>query len=327
MSISGILNVNKPAGMTSHDVVAKVRRILQKRASAWPPSMSTVPGTDTVQGKAPTRPRVGHAGTLDPLATGVLLVCVGQATRLVEYLMDTVKVYRARLRLGITTDTHDAEGKVVAEVPVQVTEDEVRRALANFLGPIKQVPPMYSALKHQGTPLYKLARQGIEVERAPRRVEIHELLLEDWSPPVSSTEPQFTIRIACSSGTYIRALARDMGQWLGCGAHVAALTRLACGSFTLEEAISLEELAQAVVEGRLEKVMHPPEAAVADWPSLILDEEAAWRITHGQPVAGAAMEEGGWTRVYSSKGEFLAIARWNQAGGCWQPHKVFVSFN
>ena len=293
MSISGILNVNKSAGMTSHDVVARVRRILRKR-------------------------RVGHAGTLDPLATGVLLVCVGQATRLAEYLMDTIKVYRARLRLGITTDTYDAEGKVVAEVPVQVTEDEVRRALANFLGPIEQVPPMYSALKHQGTPLYKLARQGIEVKRDPRRVEIHELLLEDWSPP------QFTIRIACSSGTYIRALACDLGQWLGCGAHVAALTRLACGPFTLEEAIGLEDLAQVVREGRLDEVMHPPDAAVADWPPLIFDEEAAWRITHGQPVAGAARGEGGWARVYSLKGEFLAITRWNQAGGCWQPHKVFA---
>jgi len=296
MTISGILNVNKPSGMTSHDVVDRVRRILRQR-------------------------RVGHAGTLDPLATGVLLVCVGQATRLAEYLVDTTKVYRARLRLGLTTDTHDAEGKVVAEAPVQATEEEVRRVLANFLGSLEQVPPMYSALKHQGTPLYKLARQSIEVEREPRRVEIHELLLEDWSPP------QLTIRIACSSGTYIRALARDLGQALGCGAHVAALTRLACGPFTLEEAISLEELAQAAGEGRLEEVMHPPDAAVADWPPLILDEEAAWHIAHGQPVTGTAIGESEWARVYSLKGEFLALARWDRAKGRWQPHKVFASLD
>jgi tRNA pseudouridine55 synthase len=308
MSISGIFNVNKPVGMTSHDVVAWIRRILRRDAPMGPVKL-----------------RVGHAGTLDPLATGVLLVCVGQATRLAEYLMQNVKMYRVRLQLGIATDTHDAEGEVVSEVPARVTEDEVRRVMAGFLGLIDQVPPMYSALKHQGTPLYKLARQGIEVQRAPRRVEIHELLLEHWSPPGSDIGPQLTIRVTCSSGTYIRALARDLGRRLGCGAHVVALTRLACGSFRLEEAISLEELAQAVAGGRLEEVMHPSDAAVADWPPLILGEDCAWRMTHGQPVAGTGMERGEWARVYSSKGEFLAIARWNQAVGCWQPHKVFVA--
>jgi tRNA pseudouridine55 synthase len=184
---------------------------------------------------------------------------------------------------------------------------------------------MYSALKRQGRPLYELARKGIEVERAPRRVVIHELLLEDWSLPGSDMGAQLTIRVTCSSGTYIRALARDLGQCLGCGAHVTALTRLACGPFTLEEAVTLEELAQAGAEGRLGEVMHPADAAVADWPSLILDEESARRMTHGQSVAGIAMEEGDWARVYSPAGKFLAIARWNQTVGCWQPHKVFVA--
>jgi len=294
MTTSGILNVNKPAGMTSHDVVDRVRRILRQR-------------------------RVGHAGALDPLATGVLLICVGQATRLVEYLMDTTKVYRARLRLGITTETHDAQGKVVAERPVEVTEDEVRQALATFLGPIEQVPPMYSALKHEGIPLYKLARRGIEVERKPRRVEIHEISLEEWS------SPWLTIRLTCSPGTYIRALARDLGEQLGCGAHVASLTRLACGDFTLEEAVGLEELAQAVAEGRLSEVMYPPDAAVASWPSLTLDEDAAWRITHGQQVVGTVTGEGEWARVYSPQGEFLAIAERDRQTGRWQPRKVFRS--
>jgi tRNA pseudouridine55 synthase len=307
MSISGILNVNKPAGMTSHDVVVRVRQILRRYSPT-----------------GAGRSRVGHAGTLDPLATGVLLVCVGQATRLAEYLMRNIKTYRSRLQLGITTDTHDAEGEVVTRVPTQVTGDEVRAAMAEFVGQIDQVPPMYSALKRQGTPLYRLARQGIEVERAPRRVQIRELLLEDWSPTGSDPGPQLTIRIVCSSGTYIRALARDLGQRLGCGAHVVALERLACGSFTLEEAIGLEALAPAVAEGRLDEVMHPPDTAVSDWPRLILNEEAARRITHGQPVAGLATGEGEWARVYSLKGEFLAIARWNQTVDCWQPHKVFV---
>ncbi len=308
MPIAGILNVDKPAGMTSHDVVVWVRRFLREYTPA---------------GSA--KPRVGHAGTLDPLATGVLLVCVGQATRLAEYLIHSIKVYRAGVRLGITTDTHDAEGNVVSRALVQVTEDEIRAAMSSFLGPIDQIPPMYSALKRQGRPLYKLARKGIEVERAPRRVEIHELLLEDWSPFGSDTEPQLTIRVTCSSGTYIRALARDLGQCLGCGAHVTTLMRLACGSFTLEEAINLEELAQAGADRRLEEVLYPLDAAVADWPSLTLDEESAWRLAHGQSVTGTVVEKGDWARVYSPKGEFLAIARWNQAGGCWQPHKVFVA--
>jgi len=307
--MAGILNVDKPSGMTSHDVVAWVRRFLRGH---------------TPMGSA--RLRVGHAGTLDPLATGVLLVCVGQATRLAEYLMRGVKVYRAGLRLGITTDTHDADGEVVSRAPVQVTAGEIRRAMSSFLGPIEQIPPMYSALKRQGKPLYKLARKGIEVERAPRHVEIHELLLEGWSPLGSDTGPQLTIRVTCSSGTYIRALARDLGQCLGCGAHVTILTRLACGPFILEEAVTLEELIQAGAEGRLGEVMHPADAAVADWPSLILDEESARCMTHGQSVAGTAMEKGDWARVYSPNGKFLAIARWNQAVGCWQPHKVFAAY-
>lgn len=311
MSISGILNVNKAAGMTSHDVVAQVRRILRSVTSA---------GGRLTSAESSQQLRVGHAGALDPLATGVLLVCVGQATRLAEYLMDGIRVYRTWLCLGISTDTHDAEGKVVAEAPVQVTEDEVCWLLSCFLGSIEQVPPMYSALKQGGRPLYELARQGIEVEREARRVEIHELLLEDWLPP------HLAIRVACSSGTYIRALARDLGRRLGCGAHVTALTRLACGSFTLEEAISLQELAETVAQGALGRVMHPPDAAVADWPPLILDEDATRRMIHGQPVAGTRMGEGDRARVYSRDGEFLAIARWNGASGCWQPDKVFAPY-
>lgn len=312
MPLCGILNVNKAAGMTSHDVVVRVRRILRSRDPVRARLSSR---------EASAKPRVGHAGTLDPLATGVLLICVGQATRLAEYLMERTRVYHAWLRLGITTDTHDAEGKVLVETPVEVTQEQVRRSLADFLGPIQQVPPMYSALKHDGTPLYKLARRGIELEREPRRVEIHELLLEDWSPP------QLAIRVVCSSGTYIRALARDLGKALGCGGHVTALTRLACGPFTLEEAIGLEELAEAVAQGRLHEVMLPPDTAVADWPSLTLDEEATWRMIHGQPVAGTEMGPGERVRVYSHKGQFLALARWNRATGSWQPHKVFASLN
>jgi len=178
--ISGILNLDKPAGMTSHDVVVHVRRLLGVR-------------------------KVGHAGTLDPMATGVLLICLGQATRVAEYLMRSDKVYRAEIRLGVATDTHDAEGKVIKTTQVTVGEGEVREALASFVGQIEQVPPMYSALKRQGVPLYKLARRGIVVERKPRTVKIHQIKLLDWSPPL------VTIEVTCSPGTYIRALARDLG--------------------------------------------------------------------------------------------------------------------
>jgi tRNA pseudouridine55 synthase len=255
----------------------------------------------------------------------VLLVCIGQATRLAEYLVRGVKTYRAGIRLGTTTDTADADGQVVSQVPVRVTQDEVLGAMAHFLGPIEQVPPMYSALKYRGRPLYELARKGIEVKRDPRRVEIHELLLEDCSLSEAEPGPHLTVRVVCSPGTYVRALARDLGQVLGCGAHVMSLARLASGCFTLEEALSLELLAQAAAEGRLAEVVHPPDAAVADWPPLILDEEYAWRMTHGQSVAGRGLDEGEWVRVYSLQKEFLAIARWNQSTRSWQPHKVFVA--
>ena len=305
---SGILNVDKPQGMTSHDVVDRVRTML-RGATPAPSGPARPPRSRTL--------RVGHAGTLDPLAEGVLLLCVGHATRLAEYLVDTVKVYRSLLHLGISTDTLDAEGKVVATAQVHATQDEVRRALTTFVGPIDQIPPMYSAVKRHGVPLHRLARQGIQVARESRRVVIHELSLEDWSPP------ELTIRLTCSSGTYVRAIARDLGQLLGCGAHVKALTRLACGAFTLEEAISIEELRQVIAERRLDQVMHPSDAAVAHWPAVVLDEEDTWRVAHGQAVTGSPDAKGEWVRIYSSTGKFLAIAHWNREGGCWQPHKVF----
>ncbi|MFQ5812702.1 MAG: tRNA pseudouridine(55) synthase TruB [Anaerolineae bacterium] len=294
--ISGILNIDKPAGMTSHDVVARVRQISGQR-------------------------RVGHAGTLDPAATGVLVVCLGQATRVVEYLMASDKVYRARIRLGISTDTHDAEGEVTATAEVDVRKDELRNALASFIGSIQQVPPMYSALKRKGVPLYKLARQGITVEREPRSVEIHNIELLDWMPPL------LTIRVKCSPGTYIRALARDLGQELGCGAHLQSLTRLASGHFTLGEAVSLEALAQ----GNWREFIHPLDEALLDFEPLVVDAQAEKRIRQGQqvqvpplppPIAG-----GEWRhelrRAYSQEGELIAILRYDPQTGLWQPKKVF----
>lgn len=292
--ISGILNIDKPAGITSHDVVDRVRQISGQR-------------------------RVGHAGTLDPLATGVLVVCLGQATRVAEYLMDSDKVYRAEIRLGVSTDTHDAEGEVTATAEVNVGEEEARRALASFVGSIQQVPPMYSALKHEGTPLYSLARQGITVEREARSVEIRNIELLDWTPPL------LTIRVACSPGTYIRALARDLGQKLGCGAHLQSLIRLACGHFTLEEAVSLDELAEAFDRGDWQKFIHPIDEALLDFEPVVIDAETEKRICHGQQVQGpAACERGEFRRAYSEKGELIAILRHDPQTGLWQPKKVFT---
>lgn len=295
--ISGILNVDKPAGMTSHDVVDRVRQMTGQR-------------------------RVGHAGTLDPSATGVLVVCLGQATRVAEYLMAD-KVYLAQMCLGVSTDTHDAEGEVTATAEVDVREEEVREALASFVGPIQQVPPMYSALKREGTPLYKLARQGITVEREPRPVEIHDIELLAWTPPL------LIIRVECSPGTYIRALARDLGQKLGCGAHLHSLTRLASGHFTLEKAVSLEALAQ----GNWREFIHPIDEALLDFEPVVVDAQAEQRIRHGQQVEAPPLPPpiagGEWRhelrRAYSQKGELIAILRHDPQTGLWQPQKVFTA--
>jgi tRNA pseudouridine55 synthase len=295
----GILNLDKPQGPTSHDIVDRVRNLTGMR-------------------------RVGHAGTLDPMATGVLLVCIGKATRVSEYLMAGQKVYRARVRLGITTDTHDAEGQVVASVdPVAFSRAEVEAALAHFQGTIEQVPPMYSALKHKGKPLHKLARKGIEVKREPRQIEISRLVLTEWDPP------ECTLEVTCSPGTYVRALARDLGQALGCGAHLTALVRLTSGDFFLENAVTLETFAQAAAEGGWPDLLHPIDAALIHLPALHLDADGARRLCAGQAVAAppqpSPQGQGEMARVYGPDGAFLALATYDQTDGTWHPRKVFYS--
>jgi len=295
-TLCGILPLDKPAGWTSHDVVARVRRLLGVR-------------------------RVGHAGTLDPMATGLLLVCVGQATRIAEYLMRGTKVYRARIRLGVTTDTDDATGQVVARQTVTADEDAVRAALADFVGTIQQVPPRYSAIKQDGRPLYKLARAGIEPQRKPRQVTIHRIDLLAWNPP------DLTIEVTCASGTYIRALARDLGERLGCGGHLTGLTRLASGHFTLEHAHSLAEVEAASAEGRAAELLLPMDEALRDMEILTVDAEAEQRIRHGQQIAGPPAPDADSTplrRAYSVTGEFLAIMAYDRRTRRWQPRKVFT---
>jgi len=277
--------------MTSHDVVGRIRRASGQR-------------------------RVGHAGTLDPLATGVLLVCVGQATRVVEYLVPDFKEYLSRFRLGITTDTYDSEGAIVRQNDANhVTRADIESGFARFTGVIAQVPPMFSAIKHKGTPLYRYARSGEVVDRAPRQVEIRTLRLVDWSPPEAE------IWIECSKGTYIRSLIHDLGQTLGCGAHMVALRRMAIGEFRLEDSLALDEIERAFAADCAAEVLLPLDAALKGLPPVSVDAEGERRILRGEAVPLGLEAHINLCRAYSSDGRLLAILR-SAADGYWHPHKV-----
>jgi len=303
LDISGIFNIDKPAGWTSFQVVSLVRRLSGVR-------------------------RVGHAGTLDPSATGVLVVCLGQATRLIEYTMAATKVYRAEVRLGITTDTLDATGKPLCQAdPSNIDRRQVEEALADFVGEIDQVPPMFSALKHNGEPLYRYARAQRQVERQARRVTIHRLQLLAFQSPLA------TIEVECGKGTYIRALAHDLGQQLGCGAHLAALARLQVGPFALADACSLPELEAAFQEGRWQSLLHPADAALPSWPAVTLSEAQERAVRFGQclaadsldPSPAHAVENGQLCRAYSPRGQLVAILRYDADALLWRPAKVFAT--
>lgn len=301
MDISGIFNIDKPAGPTSFQVVSLVRRLSGVR-------------------------RVGHAGTLDPSATGVLVVCLGQATRLVEYMMEATKVYRGEVRLGITTDTLDATGTPVSQAdPSNIDRRQVEEALTAFVGEIDQVPPMFSALKYNGEPLYRYARAQRQVERQARRVTIHRLQLLAFRPPLA------TIEVECGKGTYIRALAHDLGQQLGCGAHLAALARLRVGPFTLDDACSLPQLEAAFQEGRWQSLLHPPDAALPSLPAVTLSEPQETDVRFGQCLAAdslepaQAVENDQLCRAYSPRGQLMAILRYDAAALLWRPVKVFAA--
>lgn len=280
--MNGVLVINKPGGVTSFDVVRLVRRLSRTR-------------------------RVGHAGTLDPLATGVLPVAVGQATRLVEYLMAGAKVYRATMQLGISTDTQDSEGRVLQERSWQHVDRGILDAvLAGFLGEVRQVPPMFSALKKDGKPLYQLARQGIEVDRQPRTVCIDSLVVDRFAPP------EVIVTVGCGKGTYVRTLCHDIGQGLGCGAHLTALERLECGRFTLADSHSPEELQECVERGLPLPLMSPAEA-LADWPALAVDGASLARLRNGVAPRLADLKDpspGVGDRVrFLAGGSLVAIAR------------------
>ena len=294
--LSGILNIAKPAGMTSMDVVRRVRRAAGIK-------------------------RVGNAGTLDPMANGVIPVCIGQATRVVEYLVDGEKEYAAEIRFGASTDTYDALGEITRRRDAShLDADAVKRALTAFAGEIDQIPPMYSALKKDGKPLYELAREGIEVKREARRVTVYRITLTDWRPPVAAVE------IACGRGFYVRSLAHDLGEALGCGAHLESLTRTRVSAFRLQDSATLEEVERAFAGDGWREIILGADAALTAMRPMALDAAQTSMVANGRPLPPSAFpapdDPAERRRAYSAAGRFTAIMRYS-ADRRWTPHKVF----
>jgi tRNA pseudouridine55 synthase len=286
----GVVIVDKPAGITSHDVTNRLRRAMR--------------GAYRSAGRRHGH-KVGHTGTLDPAATGVLVVCVGRATRLVPYLQAGRKTYEARAVLGRTTSTLDAEGDVTGEHDASaVTEREVCEALKRFVGPIQQIPPMVSAIRVGGERLHAKARRGEEVEREPRSVVVHDLVLEDFVPG-RFAEVEFLV--SCSAGTYVRTLADDLGRALGVGGHLVALRRLASGGARISDALTLDVVEEATASGRLDELLVTPAAALAraDYPSVVLPGDAVSQLSHGRPIAPTGHE--GAVAALDEAGRLIAI--------------------
>ncbi len=294
--IDGILNINKPSGETSYSLVAMVKRLSGER-------------------------HVGHAGTLDPGATGVLPICLGRGTRIVEFLMETTKTYRADIELGKVTDTYDASGRVIELHDASaVSRTEVELALNAFRGTIQQTPPAFSAVKHQGRALYHWARAGIDVKPESRLAQVHSLEIIDWQPPVA------TIEVVCGKGTYIRSLAYDLGRELGCGAYLKSLARLRYGPFDIKDAISVYELQEACRHGYLHHFVHPVDSVLSCWSAMIVNYEREQSIKHGQSLMlsnRTGLTEGR-CRAYTLDGYFLGVLRFNAEQQEWQPEKVFL---
>ncbi len=293
--MEGVVNINKPSGMTSHDVVQHMRRILGEK-------------------------RIGHTGTLDPLATGVLVLCIGQATRIARYLEAGEKEYEAVMRLGVTTDTLDADGRILETRSHPIPEPGVIVPLMQrFLGTIMQRPPAFSAVKKSGIPSYKLAREGKAEPNKPRPVTIHALELTAYEYPFMS------IRVRCSKGVYIRSLCADIGDALGTGAHVTKLQRTRSGQFNIKNAVAPCELASMVADGKVQRAITTINDALSHVPPVPLAEAEAIRVTHGskvscpfEPEAGA---RNGLVRLYDPLGRLLALARLE--GGILRPELVF----
>ena len=302
--MDGFLNVNKPSGWTSHDVVAHLRNLLGTEFKQGGDRFEICPQS------RPSRLKIGHTGTLDPDATGVLPICVGKATKLARFLTETDKEYRAVMRLGETTDTQDASGKILTRRPVGLlTEERIRVALIPFRGEIRQIPPMYSAVKVGGQPLYKAARAGREVDRASRTVTILRLEL------LGIHENDVTLTVACSKGTYVRTLCADIGERLGTGAHLVALERTRSGPFRIEEAMTIPDLEEAVRSGRVRERLLPPGRVLKDFPSVSVTADGARHVLNGATIGlkGVArwpkeFETGQHVLVYNTAGDLIALA-------------------
>ena len=296
--LAGFLNLHKPAGPTSHDLVALVRRLAGIR-------------------------RVGHAGTLDPLASGVLVLALGQATRLLEYVVSGRKVYRATIRLGVSTSTDDREGETIATHSVAVSEADIRASLCQFVGTIAQRPPAFSAVQVQGHRAYNLARHGVAVELTPRQVQVYRIILLTWQPPYLDLE------VECGPGTYIRALARDLGAALGCGGHLAALVRTRSGRFHIEEAVSPEAFEAQVQAQTWASLLMECRRALEHLPTLRVTADESRRLRQGQHIAarsqgadGDGPSTGKPVSAIGPAGELVAIVHYEQEGARWRPHKV-----
>lgn len=274
--MNGIILIDKPQDWTSHDVVAKLRGILHER-------------------------RIGHSGTLDPLATGLLVVFVGRATRAVEFAEADSKEYIAGLRLGLSTDTQDISGNVIAECSDLPDEGAVRRAVNSFIGDIEQIPPMYSAIKIGGKKLYELARKGQSVERAPRKITVLSIEI------IGREGGDYLLKIACSKGTYVRTLCNDIGALLGCGACMSSLRRVRAGAFSIEDAHSIDEVENAANDGRVVDIMLPVDTLFSALPELKVPESTANRLKTGNIIKISAAD--GDYRVYSDSAEFLLVGK------------------
>lgn len=295
--INGIINVYKEAGYTSHDVVAKLRGIMKQK-------------------------KIGHTGTLDPDATGVLPVCLGKGTKLCDMLTDTDKTYEAVLRLGVATDTQDISGTVLEKKDVQVREDEVRECIAGFVGEYMQIPPMYSALKVDGKKLYELAREGKEVKREPRRIFFHEIEIINISLPL------VTLKVTCSKGTYIRTLCHDIGEKLGCGGCMESLIRTKVGVFEIDDSRTLCEIEAIMKNGKLEGLVRTVDSMFLQFPAISTKPEYDSRIYNGNRfendhVADEFEKKTKSFRVYDSKGNFVGIYQYQESEQQFKLIKIF----
>jgi tRNA pseudouridine55 synthase len=290
--VSGVLVVDKPIGLTSHDVVQIIRR-----------------GTGIR--------RAGHTGTLDPRASGVLVILIGPAVRLSEFVSASDKRYQATIRLGSATDTYDAEGTITSSASIDdITEERFDEALSQFIGEIEQTPPPYSAVKVQGRRAYAMAREGEEFELEPRKIHVYNLEVLEWAPP------EVVIDVYCSSGTYVRSLANDLGNVLGTGAHLVGLRRTKSGRFTLRDAVPMRRLQEAFEAGDWYRFLIPAAEALADWPALELDADQVELVRHGHRIP-AKPEDNGLARGISVQGDLVALMEVDEQTREWQPRKVF----